>query len=215
MLGTSSKLKSQANNDTLIYIGDPMCSWCYGFAPELDKILAAFPNVPLEIVVGGLRVNGDESMMELHDFLTDHWREVHDASGQDFNYAILKQSIVLYNTEPACRAVYVMGQMAPEKKYTYFKLVQRGFYYHNYLPHDAENYAKLAAECGVDYEQFLNKFESRQAKVEVFSDFDLAQKLGATGFPTLIAQIDGKLYLVTQGYQKAEKIIALLKSKDL
>ena len=36
----SSNLNAQ--RDTLIYIGDPMCSWCYGFAPEMDKILEAF-----------------------------------------------------------------------------------------------------------------------------------------------------------------------------
>ena len=24
----------------LIYIADPMCSWCYGFGPELAKLLA-------------------------------------------------------------------------------------------------------------------------------------------------------------------------------
>lgn len=215
MVINQSVLKGQSSKDTLIYIGDPMCSWCYGFSPELDKIILAFPEVPLEIVVGGLRVNGNESMMELHDFLFKHWQDVHKASGQDFNFSILSQSDVLYNTEPACRAVFVIGQLAPEKKYQYFKLVQRGFYYHNLLPHDAENYARMASECGVDFDQFLQIFESRQAKAEVYSDFELAEKLGATGFPTLIAKIDGKLYLAAQGYQKADKIITLLKSRGL
>lgn len=26
------------NKPALIYIGDPLCSWCYGIAPELDKL---------------------------------------------------------------------------------------------------------------------------------------------------------------------------------
>lgn len=24
----------------LVYVGDPMCSWCYGFGPRLDALLA-------------------------------------------------------------------------------------------------------------------------------------------------------------------------------
>jgi putative protein-disulfide isomerase len=25
----------------LLYFADPLCSWCYGFGPELAKLLAA------------------------------------------------------------------------------------------------------------------------------------------------------------------------------
>lgn len=39
----------------LVCYGDPMCSWCYGFGPELAALLEARPDVPLRIVVGGLR----------------------------------------------------------------------------------------------------------------------------------------------------------------
>jgi len=39
----------------LIYIGDPMCSWCYGFGKELSEVMQSLPELRLEIVVGGLR----------------------------------------------------------------------------------------------------------------------------------------------------------------
>ena len=42
----------------LIYIADPMCSWCYGFAKTVDELLAdpgdAAP-LQLALVMGGLR----------------------------------------------------------------------------------------------------------------------------------------------------------------
>jgi len=28
----------EGEGSTLIYISDPMCSWCYGFAPEISEI---------------------------------------------------------------------------------------------------------------------------------------------------------------------------------
>ena len=68
---------TQAQQDTLFYIGDPMCSWCYGFSPEVSKIKTALDkNTEFKIIVGGLRPNGQETMTDLGDFLKHHWEEV-------------------------------------------------------------------------------------------------------------------------------------------
>ncbi len=205
----------QSQKDTLIYIGDPMCSWCYGFGPELDKIKAAFPEVPFEMVMGGLRAGGTEKMWELKDFLRSHWLEVQKATGQKFNYAILEKNEVLYDTEPACRAVILAGNLRPELKYAFFKAVQESFYIHNNLPNDIDTYVQIAAGLGIDPETFHKKFIKPQAQLDAFADFDLAGSMGIQGYPALIAKIDGKLYLATSGYQKAERIIKLLENRGL
>ena len=43
--------------DRLLYVMDPMCSWCWGFAPVVQALAeqAAAAGVPLQLVVGGLR----------------------------------------------------------------------------------------------------------------------------------------------------------------
>ncbi len=209
----SNTLSSQ--RDTLIYFGDPMCSWCYGFGPELDKIKTAFPNTPFEMVMGGLRPGGTEKMMELRDFLRDHWMEVQRASGQRFNFGILNQSSVLYDTEPACRAVILAGKINPEIKYEFFKAVQESFYIHNHLPNDDDTYVQIAAKFGIDAETFHARYKKDQAKMDAYSEFDLTTAMGVTGFPALIAKIDGKLYRVADGYQKADRIIKLLENRGL
>jgi putative protein-disulfide isomerase len=40
----------------LIFAGDPMCSWCYGFVPELKALAERHPGLPLTILVGGVRM---------------------------------------------------------------------------------------------------------------------------------------------------------------
>lgn len=206
---------SSSQNDTLIYVGDPMCSWCYGFSPELDKVRAAFPDVPFEMVMGGLRAGGTESMGELKEFLYDHWIDVQKASGQKFNFAILDKKDVMYDTEPACRAVIIANQIKPGVAYEYFKAVQESFYFHNNLPKDIDTYIHIAEKFSIDPEKFHRRFIDKQAKADSYSEFDLANTLGVKGFPTLIAKIDGKLYLVTNGYRKGEEIIKLLKGRGL
>lgn len=201
--------------DTLIYIGDPMCSWCYGFSPELDKIKAAFPETAFEMVMGGLRPGGTEKMMDLRAFLHEHWTEVHRASGQRFNFAILKKSEITYDTEPACRAVILAGKMNSNIKYDYFKAVQESFYMQNNLPNEDDTYVQIAAKLGLDPEVFHSRFRKSQAKMDAFSEFDLAATMGVRSFPALIAKIEGKLYMVTNGYQKAERIIKLLQNRGL
>jgi len=41
---------------TLIYIGDPMCSWCYGLANEWETTYKTFEQeANIELIMGGLR----------------------------------------------------------------------------------------------------------------------------------------------------------------
>ena len=37
----------------IIYFTDPMCSWCYGFAPVIEKIQENYPEIKWEIIAGG------------------------------------------------------------------------------------------------------------------------------------------------------------------
>src|SRR5881392_585632 len=49
----------------LIYIADPMCSWCYGFGKSMDALLAQpgeFAPLQLALVMGGLRPYTTETL---------------------------------------------------------------------------------------------------------------------------------------------------------
>src|SRR5438034_10575944 len=99
---------------TLIYIADPMCSWCYGFGPELSALLNGLPEMELDIVVGGLRAHNTSVMDEnLKATLLTHWRHVEEASGLPFSNEALAHEGFVYNTEPACRAVVAARLFAP------------------------------------------------------------------------------------------------------
>ena len=75
----------------LIYVGDAMCSWCYGFARTLEELLndpgEAAP-LQLALVMGGLRPFTTEPMSAARaDELAGHWQQVAQASGQPFTAA--------------------------------------------------------------------------------------------------------------------------------
>lgn len=197
-----------AQETTIIYVGDPMCSWCYGFAPEITKAKAHYPEAQFKIVMGGLRPQGTETMKELGDFLKEHWEQVHEASGQPFSYDILKDKGFVYDTEPACRATVVAREMNHEVELDFFKAVQHLFYVENKNPAEVENYASIVKKFGLDLDKFTSLFSSEEMKNKTKEDFALASQMGVRGFPAVVVSHNGELHLVCKGYMKAELLIA-------
>lgn len=185
-----------------------MCSWCYGIAPEITSVEDHYGGeLTYELVLGGLRPFNTETMSELKDFLAHHWEEVHKKSGQEFNYDILNNSEIMYDTEPPSRATVVVRKMAPEKELLFFKKTQTLFYFENKNMHLAESYTSILTELGIDYTLFVELFDSPDIKNEVKRDFQKSQQMGVRGFPTLILSTSESLHLIANGYSKADTII--------
>lgn len=61
----------------LVYIMDPMCSWCWGFAPVMQQLLeqAQAAGVATTLRVGGLRT-GEQAVLDeqKRTYILQHWR---------------------------------------------------------------------------------------------------------------------------------------------
>jgi len=208
LCGVMNLSMNTGHTSKLIYVGDPMCSWCYGFAPELLEVKNSLAiGVEFEVLTGGLRPYGTETMGELKSFLTHHWEEVNKRTGQKFSYGILDSSELLYDTEPSCRAVVTMRMLAPEKEFEYFKLIQKGFYIDNFNPASTDTYARQAEALGVDRKEFKRMFESEELKLKTRADFQRSRKLGVNSFPSIVLLHNGEHHLIGQGYAKASTLL--------
>jgi putative protein-disulfide isomerase len=47
------------NDHRLIYVWDAYCGWCYGFSKSLRAFYKNHPDIPLEVISGGL-FQGDQ-----------------------------------------------------------------------------------------------------------------------------------------------------------
>ncbi len=196
----------QNETDALIYIGDPLCSWCYGIAPELDQLKNHFPKLDFRIVMGGLRPFGKEKAIEMADFLTSHWVEIEKRTGQPFSYEILKNSDFIYDTEPPCRAIVTARNLAPALELEFFKAVQKTFYFENKDTNLSNTYLEIAKKFNFDLNKFEVLFHSDAIKEETRTDFQITQDMGIKGFPSLVLKKDGKYALVANGFDSAENI---------
>ena len=89
----------------LIYIGDPMCSWCWGFSPVLQEIRKQFQDhLAFSVIVGGLRAGTSENLTEdLKQDIRGHWTEVNKMTGQPFH--LISLTVIILFTIPNPLAV--------------------------------------------------------------------------------------------------------------
>lgn len=209
-IGLLATMSMQAQNK-LIYVGDPMCSWCYGFAPQLDQLITQYQGtLELELVTGGLRPYNQQSIQELKEFLRVHWQEVHNQTQQAFNYDMLDRTDLLYDTEPACRAVVVVRTMAPAKEFDFFRLIQKAFYAENKYLGEVASYYSILNDLDIDKKIFEEKFLSVEYKALVKKDFERAAALGVGGFPSVLLQTKDELIVLSRGYTTAKHLEALI-----
>ncbi|MBI1197189.1 MAG: DsbA family protein [Phenylobacterium sp.] len=199
----------------LILFADPMCSWCYGFSPVVDEIRHAYGNaLPVRVIMGGLRPGTERPMTpEAANEIATHWSHVHEASGLPFDASLLRTGTFVYDTDPAARAVVVVRRHGQDVAVRYLAAAQRAFYAEARDVTSGEVLADLAAELGLDREEFLADWASDAAKQETWRDYATSQRAGVTGFPTLIGGPNehGVYGVVARGYAPAEQVLAVLR----
>ena len=200
----------QEKDPVLVYIADPMCSWCYGFAPEMSKVKDQLPEYQFKLVMGGLRPNGTETIKSIGSMLRHHWEEVGKASGQAFQFDLLENEEFVYNTEPSSRAVVTMRKLAPEKEFDFFKAIQKAFYFDNMDTTKAETFREIAESFGIEGEEFLKHFDSEDIRYETRTDFQVSAEMGIRGFPSVVLRHNGQFYLAANGYRKAEDLMKVV-----
>jgi putative protein-disulfide isomerase len=190
----------------LVYVADPMCSWCWGFAPVIEKVEASFV-MPMRIVIGGLRPGERaEPIDRIREFVSHHWTQVALVSGQPFDHAGLDRDDWMYDTLMADTAVVTMREVAPHETRRFLDAVQRAFYSHRIDVTDPEVYRGLVAGFPVDPDEFVNQIGSAEMRATTEQDFLEAQWLGVTGFPTLLLRDGASTLPISYGYAPFETV---------
>ncbi len=202
-----------ATDPHFLYVADPLCSWCYGFAPVMDTLASHFAGrLGVRVIMGGLRA-GNTKPMRAEDkaYIKDAWTRVAAASGQKFDHAFFDRDCFIYDTEPACRAVVTVREWDSETPITPLAMKSRisaAFYAHNRDVTDTDVVADIAAEAGFARAEFRDRFLSEAVKNATFRDFLTSQEMGVRGFPMLAAGSAAAGYaLITNGYRPIDGMV--------
>ena len=198
----------------IIYVGDPMCSWCWGFSPVLQKIVDKYgETAPMRLVVGGLHAFDTDPMNDEYKArIRHHWEQVAEATGQPFNYAFFNREGFVLDTEPACRATVVVRNVKPDALLSFYERIHKGYYVEDTDTTKLETFVDYAGKEGIDKNAFAEAFDSEEAKQETINDFTWCQQSGVTGFPTVVLREDDTLAALSVGYQPFDNLQPILDS---
>lgn len=204
----------------VIYVGDPMCSWCYGIAPVVAELQSYCDtnDIQFEIIVGGLRSGGgDQWNAQFQSFLRHEWQKIEETTGQPFRFDILDLDYFDYDTEPSCRAVVVVRDLLPadnQKSLTaFFAKVQKKFYFDNEDPKETSFYESICNDLEIEYALFQAHFESAEAKHQTIEEFRCRSELGVRGFPSFLLVKDNEVSLLTAGYTSLQSLIRKIEKR--
>lgn len=204
------------------YIGDPMCSWCWGISPTVAAVEAFCDaeGIEFSITMGGLRPGGgDPWTAEFKDFLRNEWHHITQATGQPFGFTLLDAAHFDYDTEPACRAVATVkllqarNQLPNSTALEFFSEVQRKFYVEGQDPKVADFYAGICANLGLDFKEFHAVFDSSEGLQAVQQEFIRCRQWGVRSFPTLLLEHDGKTQPLAAGFVTTEQALSRLRQE--
>lgn len=189
-------------NPILWYVADPMCSWCWGFAPVIEKIRKEYSKLlTVKLVLGGLRPGTKAPLApDKRSQILHHWKSVQVTTGQPFKFENALPEDFIYDTEPASRGVICVSIIEPELVFPFFSAVQHAFYTEQADVTQFSVLKKLAASLNISELQFTQVFESSAAKQETLGNFQRAIQWKIAGFPALVAKNESNYHLITTGY---------------
>jgi len=194
----------------LLYVGDPMCSWCYGFGKEMTELMAMHPELDLDIIVGGVRAGATDVLDQAgKEFRLGHWARVEAQSGLPFNRAaLMARENFVYNTEPICRAVVAARKLAPQADLlAVFRALQHAFYVDGLDTTDGRVLSTVvAAQLQLDVETVLRTWEDPDTIVQTKADFVRARALGVRSFPALLLDTGDGIVEISGGYAHAAQL---------
>ena len=174
--------------DTLYYVLDPMCSWCWGFSKTWSAIKSSLSDdISIQYVMGGLAPDSNEPMTdEMRDYIQTMWRKIErSVPGTKFNYDFWTNCSPRRSTYPACRAVIAIRKQNPSLEEQMINSIQHAYYIDAKNPSDDSTLIDLALKLDIDIEQFKKTLNNNETQSLLLEDISIAKQLGAQGFPSL------------------------------
>lgn len=198
---------SEAPERQLLYIFDPLCTWCYGTSPLVQRLAEDFADeLPVTVLSGGMITGADVGPIgEDWELMRQRAQQVARVTGVTFGEAFQQLGAAgqyRQDSEPPSRALMVFKQLDPlERGAAFAHAIQRAFFAEGQDLNDPATYAALAREFSLDEQEFRRWYDNDASRQATRHEFEVVSRLGVQGFPTLIFAQGSQGYVLARGYQ--------------
>lgn len=180
----------------LTYLFDPLCGWCYGASPAIEKLMQQ-DDIAVTAVPSGLFADAGAFPMTA-GFAAHAWeadQRITQITGQIFSDVyrrnVLESGTGNVDSGPANLALTAVRLTAPEREFEALKAIQRARYIEGRDNGDPAVIADVLAELGLS--EATERLAAPDEELRAFNAgrIEAAQaemrRFGARGVPTLIA----------------------------
>jgi putative protein-disulfide isomerase len=194
---------------TIVFMTDPLCSWCWAMRPEIEKLQDALgQRLVFEFKCAGLQVGSEEPLSEAQAArLISLWQEVTRTTGQQFAFSLPRDSTFIYHSELACRALQIARLHLDKEPWDLLWKLQEAFYLHCANIADLDTLHKLISTDGIKHEAFLPRMLEPHTIEKTRQEFDWCKARGIQALPTLFLDLGEGPTLISGGYATAEFLI--------
>jgi putative protein-disulfide isomerase len=189
----------------LVYVFDAYCGWSHAFSGTLKAVTARHPELPVEVISGGLFTGERRVPIREFGFIKGANVQVTALTGATFGEAfnaLLDEGTFVMDSEAAGRGLAALRQAAPERAAELAIAMQQAFFHHGSSLSDPETYRTIAKDFDLDADAVVAAFENTSGE----ADFALAARLGVNGYPTLIAVRGSEMFALARGHATVEEV---------
>ncbi len=201
--------------DSIIYVFDPMCGWCYGFSNIIKNASEKYANdFHFTIISGGMVVGEREGPIgDFADYILGAYPRVEEYSGVKFGEPYLAKlrdkSLYTSSVLPSI-AIEVFKSYHPMQSISFASEIQKAYFFYGKDLRIDSVYEELAIKFGLNPQEFLLKLHSEEFKKKAFDGYAESQQLGVQGYPAVLAIKNGKYYALTRGFTNEKSLTEML-----
>jgi len=197
----------------LYYVHDPMCSWCWGFAPVLKDLLEKLPDgIRVQRLLGGLAPDTAAPMpKDMRQTIEATWRRIQETiPGTVFNYDFWTHCSPRRSTFPVCRAVIAARMQDAAFDVRMTRAIQLAYYTRAQNPSDDATLVELAGELDLNMPAFITALQSEPVQQQLLTEIELSRQLHATSFPSLVLKTSSTEWRIPVDYNDSTPMLEMV-----
>ena len=197
-------------NNTLYYIHDPLCSWCWAFKPTWHKVLKELPShINVNYLLGGLAPDSDLPMpLETQKYVQDNWIKIQKiVPGTEFNYDFWTLNEPRRSTYLSCRAVIAAKKQHPDFEVLMTEQIQKAYYLNALNPSNEDILINIARDIGLNEDLFREDLKSSEVNDLLLNQIHTTKIMPINGFPSLVLVRENNLERINIDYLNSNYII--------
>lgn len=195
----------------LYYVYDPLCRWCFGFHPIIDKIEKRFEGrLTVTALPGGLAIDENaETIREGYPDLMEEVRKVEEVTKRKFGdpfKLLVEEGSYRINSLPGSIAQTIVNEKNPVQSVAFAGKLQETLFSRGGDISKTGILAELISDYGISSAEFEKLMNENETETKTRANFEWCREKGAGVFPSLLIKIGDEYGLMSKGYRPYDTI---------